>query len=80
VELPKQNVIGTKWVFRNKQGEHGVVTRNKAMLVAQGFTEIKCLDYECLKDFLLKNCFEMGKTDSTLFTHKINNDIFVCQI
>jgi hypothetical protein len=25
-----QNVIGTKWVFRNKQDEHGVVTRNKA--------------------------------------------------
>ena len=33
VERPKQNVIGTKWVFRNKQ-EHGVVTRNKARLVA----------------------------------------------
>jgi hypothetical protein len=27
---PKQNVVGTKWVFRNKQDEHGVVTRNKA--------------------------------------------------
>jgi hypothetical protein len=24
-----QNVVGTKWVFRNKQDEHGVVTRNK---------------------------------------------------
>jgi hypothetical protein len=30
VERPKQNVVGTKWVFRNKQDEHGVVTRNKA--------------------------------------------------
>jgi len=30
VERPKQNVIGTKWVFRNKQDENGVVTRNKA--------------------------------------------------
>jgi hypothetical protein len=29
-ERPKQNIIGTKWVFRNKQDEHGVVTRNKA--------------------------------------------------
>jgi len=36
--------------------------------------------YECLKDFLLKNGFEMGKADSTLFTHKVDNDIFVCQI
>jgi hypothetical protein len=33
VERPKQYVIGTKWVFRNKQDEHGVVTRNKARLV-----------------------------------------------
>jgi hypothetical protein len=30
VERPKQNVVGTKWVFRNKQDEHGVVTKNKA--------------------------------------------------
>jgi hypothetical protein len=26
VPCPKQNVVGTKWVFRNKQDEHGVVT------------------------------------------------------
>jgi hypothetical protein len=45
VERPKQNVIGTKWIFRNKQDEHGVVTRNKARLVAQGFTQIKGLDF-----------------------------------
>jgi hypothetical protein len=30
VERPKQNVVGTKWVFHNKQDEYGVVTRNKA--------------------------------------------------
>jgi hypothetical protein len=30
VPRPNQNVIGTKCVFRNKQDEHGVVTRNKA--------------------------------------------------
>ena len=32
-----KNIIGTKWVFRNKQDEHGVVLRNKARLVAKGF-------------------------------------------
>ena len=160
VERPKQNVIGTKWVFWNKQDENGVVTRNKVRLVAQGFTQIEGLDfgetyapvarlesirillafathhdfklyqmdvnsaflngplselvyveqppgfedskrpnnvyklhkvlyglkqaprawYECLKDFLLKNGFEIGKADSTLFTHKVDNDIFVWQI
>jgi hypothetical protein len=29
VERPKQNVVGTKWVFHNKQDDHEVVTRNK---------------------------------------------------
>jgi hypothetical protein len=160
VERPKQNVIGTKWVFRNKQDEHGMVTRNKTRSVAQGFTQIEGLDfgetyapvarlesirillayaahhdfklyqmdmksaffnsplsklvyveqppgfedpkypnhvykldktlyglkqaprawYDCLKDFLLKQGFEIGKVDLTLFTHKVNNDVFVCQI
>jgi hypothetical protein len=45
VARPKQNVIGTKWVFRNKQHENGVVTRNKARLVAQGFTQVEGLDF-----------------------------------
>jgi hypothetical protein len=45
VERPKQNVIGSKWVFRNKQDEHGVVTRNKARLVAQGLTQVEGLDF-----------------------------------
>jgi hypothetical protein len=35
VQRPNQNVVGTKWVFRNKQDEHGMVTRNKARLVAK---------------------------------------------
>ncbi|WVZ88528.1 hypothetical protein U9M48_035045 [Paspalum notatum var. saurae] len=36
---PHCNPIGTKWVFKNKQGEDGVVVRNKARLVAQGFCQ-----------------------------------------
>ena len=46
VERPNTNVIGTKWVFHNKQDENGVVTRNKARLVAQGFTQVEGLDFE----------------------------------
>ena len=38
-------MIGTKWVFRNKQDEHGIVTRNKVRLVAQGYTQIEGLDF-----------------------------------
>jgi hypothetical protein len=33
----KQNVVGTKWVFHNEQDEYGMVTRNKAKLVAKGY-------------------------------------------
>jgi uncharacterized lipoprotein len=37
VERPKnQNVIKTKWVYRNKQDQDGIVVRNKVRLVAQG--------------------------------------------
>jgi hypothetical protein len=46
VPHPKQNVVGTKWVFRNKQDEHGVVTRNKARLGAKGYAQVVGLDFE----------------------------------
>jgi hypothetical protein len=36
--------------------------------------------YDCIKEFLLKQGFEIGKADPTLFTRKVDNDIFVCQI
>jgi hypothetical protein len=45
VERPKQNVIGTKWVLRNKQDENGVVTKNKARLVVKGYTQVEGLDF-----------------------------------
>ena len=34
-----KNIIGTTWVFRNKLNEQGEVTRNKARLVAQGYSQ-----------------------------------------
>jgi hypothetical protein len=46
VERPNQNVVGTKWVFRNKQDEHVVVTRNKAQLVANGYSQVEGLDFD----------------------------------
>ena len=46
VESPKgHNVIGTKWVFRNKQDQDRIVVRNKARLVAQGYTQVEGLDF-----------------------------------
>jgi hypothetical protein len=46
VERPKQNIVGTKWVFCNKQDEHEIVTRNKAWLVAKGYSQVECLDFD----------------------------------
>jgi hypothetical protein len=39
------NIIGTKWVFKNKQGEDGEVVRNKAHLVIQGYSQVEGLDF-----------------------------------
>jgi hypothetical protein len=46
VPRPKQNIVGTNWVFHNKQDEHGVVTRNKTRLVAKGYAQVVGLDFE----------------------------------
>ena len=36
--------------------------------------------YERLRDFLLSKGFKMGKVDTTLFTKRLGNDLFVMQI
>nr|GEW70228.1 hypothetical protein [Tanacetum cinerariifolium] len=47
VDLPnRKRAIGTKWVFRNKKDDRGIVVRNKARLVAQGHTSEEGIDYE----------------------------------
>nr|AAR89047.1 putative integrase [Oryza sativa Japonica Group] len=47
VEPPSgHNIIGTKWVFKNKQNEDDLIVRNKARLVAQGFTQVEGLDFD----------------------------------
>jgi hypothetical protein len=43
---PKQNIVGNKWVFRNKQDEYGVVIRNKVRLVAKGYAQVVGLDFK----------------------------------
>ncbi|KAJ9682774.1 hypothetical protein PVL29_018656 [Vitis rotundifolia] len=40
------NVIGTKWIFKNKMDENGVIVRNKARLVAKGFKQIEGIDFD----------------------------------
>jgi hypothetical protein len=46
VERSKQNIVGTKWVFCNKQDGHEVVISNKARLVAKGYSQVECLEFD----------------------------------
>nr|GEW89677.1 putative ribonuclease H-like domain-containing protein [Tanacetum cinerariifolium] len=47
VDLPKgKRAIGSRWVFKNKKDERGIVIRNKARLVAQGHTQEEGIEYD----------------------------------
>jgi hypothetical protein len=43
---PNCKPVGTKWVWKNKEGENGEVVRNKSRLVAQGYSQKEGIDYE----------------------------------
>ncbi|GKE74874.1 retrovirus-related pol polyprotein from transposon TNT 1-94, partial [Tanacetum coccineum] len=41
-----QNFFGSRWVFKNKKDETGIVIKNKARLVAQGYNQQEGIDYD----------------------------------
>lgn len=41
-----RTIIGTRWIFRNKLDEHGIITRNKSKLVVQGYNQEEGIDYD----------------------------------
>ncbi|GJR78841.1 putative ribonuclease H-like domain-containing protein [Tanacetum coccineum] len=68
VDLPNgKRAICTKWVFRNKKDERGIVIKNKARLVAQGYTQEEGIDYD---EMDVKSAFLYGK---------IEEEVYVCQ-
>ncbi|GJW36080.1 putative ribonuclease H-like domain-containing protein [Tanacetum coccineum] len=87
VDLPKgKRAIGTKWVYRNKKDERGIIVRNKARLVAQSYTQEEGINYDekedgifisqdkYMADILKKFDFTTVKTISTLIeTNKALN-------
>ncbi|GJX81660.1 putative ribonuclease H-like domain-containing protein [Tanacetum coccineum] len=95
VDLPKgKHAIGTKWVYRNKKDERGIVFRNKARLVAQGYTQEEGIDYdevfapvariEAIRLFLAYALF-MGfivyqmDVKSAFLYGTIEEEVYVCQ-
>ncbi|GKF28122.1 putative ribonuclease H-like domain-containing protein, partial [Tanacetum coccineum] len=47
VDLPNgKRAIETKWVYRNKKDERGIMIKNKARLVTQGYTQEEGIDYD----------------------------------
>nr|GFB90105.1 copia protein [Tanacetum cinerariifolium] len=90
---PKR-VIRTKWVYRNKNDERGIVIRNKARLVDQGHTQEEGIDYdevfapvariEAIRLFLAYASFKdfmvyQMDVKSTFLYRKIEEEVYVCQ-
>ncbi|GJW62248.1 putative ribonuclease H-like domain-containing protein [Tanacetum coccineum] len=95
VDLPNgKRAIGSKWVFRNKKDERGIVIRNKARLVAQGYTQEEGIDYdevfapvariEAIRLFLAYASFKdfmvyQMDVKSDFLYGKIEEEVYVCQ-
>ncbi|GJX96146.1 retrovirus-related pol polyprotein from transposon TNT 1-94 [Tanacetum coccineum] len=95
VDLPNgKRAIGSKWVFKNKLDERGIMIRNKARLVAQGYTQEEGIDYdevfspvaiiEAIRLFLAYSSFKdfvMYQMDvkSDFLYGKIEEEVYVCQ-
>nr|GFC69721.1 hypothetical protein [Tanacetum cinerariifolium] len=56
--------IGTKWVLNNKKDERGIVVRNKARLVAQGYTQEEGIDYD---EMDVESAFIYGTIDEEVY-------------
>ncbi|GJU62685.1 retrovirus-related pol polyprotein from transposon TNT 1-94 [Tanacetum coccineum] len=90
---PLETVIGTKWV-KNKLDENGVVSRNKARLVAQGYNQQEGIDFdetyapvarlESIRILLAYACahdFKLYQMDvkSAFLNGFINEEVYVAQ-
>ncbi|GJR80913.1 putative ribonuclease H-like domain-containing protein [Tanacetum coccineum] len=62
VDLPHgKRAIGTKWVYKNKKDDRGIVVRNKAKLLAQGYTQEEGIDYDKVFALVARITSEVGR-------------------
>ncbi|GJY56636.1 retrovirus-related pol polyprotein from transposon TNT 1-94 [Tanacetum coccineum] len=94
-DLPNgKGAIGSKWVFRNKKDEKEIMIRNKARLVAQGYTQEERIDYDevfapvarikAIRLFLAYASFKdfvvyQMDVKSAFLYEKIEEEVYVCQ-
>ncbi|GJZ21652.1 putative ribonuclease H-like domain-containing protein [Tanacetum coccineum] len=89
-----KRAIGTKWVYRNKKDDRGILIKNKARLVAQGYTQDEGIDYdevfapvsriEAIRLFLAYASFKdfvvyQMDVKSAFLYGKIKEEVYVCQ-
>ncbi|GJX61521.1 putative ribonuclease H-like domain-containing protein [Tanacetum coccineum] len=95
VDLPNEKRdISIKWAFRNKKDERGIVIKNKARLVAQGYTQEEGIDYdevfapvariEAIRQILAYASFKdlvvyQMDVKSAFIYGKIEEEVYVCQ-
>ncbi|KAJ9561374.1 hypothetical protein OSB04_006534 [Centaurea solstitialis] len=91
----RKTIIGLKWVFRNKLDENGIVIRNKARLIAQGYRQEEEIDYdetfapvarlEAIRLFLAYAAhmkFQVFQMDvkSAFLNGKLTEEVYVAQL
>ncbi|GJS77583.1 putative ribonuclease H-like domain-containing protein [Tanacetum coccineum] len=89
-----KRAIGSKWIFKNKKDERGIMIRNKARLVAHGYTQEEGIDYdevfvpvariEAIRLFLAYASFKdfvvyQMDVKSVFLYGKIEKEVYVCQ-
>ena len=94
MNLPRgKRDIGIRWIHKNKKDERGIVIKNKARLVAQGYTQEEGIDYDevfapvarmkaiCIfLAFATFKCFKVYQMDvkSAFLYGKIEEELYVC--
>ncbi|GJT83129.1 putative ribonuclease H-like domain-containing protein [Tanacetum coccineum] len=95
VDLPSgKKAIGTKWVYRNKKDERGIIVRTKVRIVGQGYKQEEGIDYDevfapvarveaimiflAFASFMNFLVYQMDVTSAFLYG-TIEEEVYVCQ-